>query len=87
MNDEKIKAWVTRYALTSGIQFVDAVVCHSVSSNMIIYGKMVSAHGKDWHRTPRAAVERAEEMRKQKIISLNKSIKKLESLTFMVPNK
>ena len=86
MKDEKIKAWITRYALTSGIQVVNAVVCHSVNSTMISYGGMSSAHGKDWHRTQTDALERAEEMRKAKIISLKKSIKKLESLTFIVPD-
>ena len=85
MKDENIKAWITRYALTSGIHVVNAVVCHSVSSTMITY-HAGTAHGKDWHRTQTDALERAEEMRKQKIISLKKSLKKLEAIVFIVPD-
>ena len=90
MKNEHIKAWVTKYALTEGIEVVDAEVCHDVSSQMISYGDKgygaQFAHGKDWHRTPEAALTRAEEMRKAKIASLRKSIEKLERMTFTAPN-
>lgn len=82
--DEHITAWVTTWALTRGILRVNGRVCHNISSKMLSFGQHGCAHGKDWHRTPAAAVARAQEMRKDKIASLRKSIKKLESMTFFV---
>jgi len=87
MNDERVFAWVTKYALTDGIKVVDATVHHSINSKMISWKEgeySNNAHGKDWHRTPEEAVLRAEEMRKAKIESLKKSIKKMESLKFLI---
>lgn len=84
MNEETIKAWITTYALTTGIKVVDAKMCGGVTdSRMVRYGNQY-AYGKDWHRTPEAAIARAEEMRKAKIASLRKSIEKMESLRFDV---
>ena len=82
MKDEPIVAWITAYALTKGILKVNGVVCHSVSGNMIKYGQYETAHGKDWHRTPDAALARAEEMRKDKIASVRKQLTKLENIVF-----
>lgn len=87
MKNECIKAWVTKYALTEGILLVEGEVCHSISSGMLSYGRHGTAHGKDWHRTPEAALARAEDMRKKKIASLRKSIEKMERLTFKAPNE
>ncbi|MCB4358463.1 hypothetical protein [Quatrionicoccus australiensis] len=84
MENEKIKAWVTKYSLTEGIKEVEGEVCHKISSEMLAYDKHKYAHGKDWHRTQDAAIARAEEMRKKKIESLKKSIKKMESLEFLI---
>jgi len=89
MKNENITAWVTKYALTTGIQKVIGSVRHETSSGMLSYpGECrdwpVSVHGKDWHRTPEAALARAEEMRKAKIASLKKSLAKLESMMFSV---
>lgn len=38
--------------------------------------------GKEWHRTKESAIAKAEEMRKKKIASLQKQIKKLENINF-----
>ena len=89
MNNEDITAWVTKYALTSGIQKVSGTVRHETSSDMLSYiGSRYDwrecVHGTDWHRTPEAALERAEKMREAKIASLKKSIAKLEAMMFMV---
>jgi hypothetical protein len=83
--DEFVRAWVTKYALTTGIEVVDGRVAHKISSDMFCYGNHETAHGKDWHRTPEAALSRAEEMRANKIKSLHASIKKMEKLEFKVP--
>ena len=79
MKNEDITAWVTKYALTSGIQKVSGTVRHETSSAMLSYpGECrdwpVSVHGKDWHRTPEAALERAEKMREAKIAAEKASL-------------
>ena len=82
LNREKITAFVTKYALTQGIMEVEGEVCHDVNSNMFAYGKYGHAHGNDWYRNREDAIKKADEMKKKKIVSLQKSISKLESMTF-----
>jgi hypothetical protein len=81
-----MKAWITKYALTSGIQEVDGEVDTSISATMFSWtpasGWMKHAHGKDWHKTREAAIARAEEMRLTKIAGLKRSIAELEKLKF-----
>ncbi len=90
MNNEDITAWVTKYALTSGIQKVSGTVRHETNSSLLSFrggtdcSDSTHAWGNEWHRTPEAALARAEEMRKNKIASLKKRIAKLESTMFMV---
>jgi hypothetical protein len=83
-----MKAYITKYALTVGIMDAEAEQS-SVAPSMVTWTyrngwNKGAAHGegKDWHRTKEAAVARAEQMRLAKIVSLKKSIKKLESLNF-----
>lgn len=87
MEYEKVRAWVTRYALSDGVYMVEGDVCHGICSTMLKWrvksGGTATAHGKGWHRTPEAALARAEEMRIAKIESLKKSIKKMEALQFI----
>ena len=90
MKNEDITAWITKYALTSGIQKVSGTV-RQTNSKMLMYQAKTSsgmhyshAWGNEWHRTPESALARAEEMRKNKITSLKKSIAKLEAMTFSV---
>lgn len=84
MESENIKVWITKYALTIGIEVFDGVVHEN--DDMVAYGNVgygyLYAHGKDWHRTYEEAVERVEEMRVKKIKSLRKRIAKLEKLSF-----
>ena len=79
-----MKAYITKYALTSGIKEVEAEWSESIPSMVTWGGWFNSAHGegRQWHRTKEAAVAQAEKMRLAKIVSLKKSIKKLESLNF-----
>lgn len=83
MEYEKVIAWVTKYALTEGIQLLEGNVRHEISfwPDAIHPGFF----GKDWHRTPESALAMAEEMRLAKIESLKKSIKRLEALQFSAP--
>jgi hypothetical protein len=80
-----MKIWVTRYALTAGIQEYDdaeQVTTNMVSVQSIGFHEYFHVEGKEWHVTRESAIQRAEEMRKKKITSLRKSLAKLESLTF-----
>ncbi len=89
------RAYITKYALTSGIIVVDARECLNTTGGKPYHIRMIAyrsgaytdyAHGegKDWHLTPESAITRAEEMRTKKIAALQKQIKKLESMTFEI---
>ena len=79
-----MKAWITKYALTEGIFEAEGEINYGTMFRYKNNGWNVSAHGegKDWHLTKEAAVARAEAMRLAKIKSLEKSIKKMQSLKF-----
>lgn len=71
--------WITKYALTSGIEKVDAEV--STFPDMAVYKNgrygmtsYVHKEGRDFCLTEKAAIKRAECMRKNKIESLRKSL-------------
>lgn len=85
MENEKITAWVTQYALTDGIIVVNGEVCNDINSGMLSYGDNDNyyAHGNNWHRTQESAIKRAEEMRDKKICSLKRQITKLENMNFL----
>ena len=85
MDDEQFTAWISKYALSSGVQrmlvdrskhFPDMV---NDAANRI---RTFHGEGRDWHRTEAAAIERAEQMRVERIKSLKKQIAKLENLRF-----
>lgn len=83
----RFRAWVTKYALTEGIQAIWAEDYFDVSDRMIrritdngYY--MAFFHKPHWHLTEADAVAHAEKMRVAKIKSLQKQIAKLEALKF-----
>lgn len=75
-------AWVTKYALTLGIEKIQAMQFNSDPSLIYEVGTYSCFHGegRQWHRTEVAAIERAEAMRTAKIASLEKQIKQIPSL-------
>lgn len=81
MDRERITAWITKYALTKGIQEVEG---KTDGDGYLSYGKYDYNHAfrKEWYRTREAAIKRAEEMRLKKIASLKKQLKKLEKMRF-----
>jgi hypothetical protein len=84
-NRPKLNVWITKYALTLGIFNRDVEHCLDISDNMVsdITNKYNQCwHKPDWHLTKEEAIARAEDMRVQKIKSLNKAIKKLENIKF-----
>lgn len=81
-----MKAYITKYALTQGIYAVDANKC---SDKMIEYKTIGSrysqyAHGAEFHTCKESAVDRAEQMRQNKLSSLRAQIAKIESIVFEV---
>lgn len=85
---EVITAWITAYALSAGIQKVQAEVIRedviSYKGDSDTWSGSGYAHGKNWHRTEAAAIARAEEMRTSKLKSIDKQIAKLKALKFEV---
>lgn len=87
-NREMVTVWVTKYALTKGILLANGYIYGSmfVWRDNIAGSFEQSAHGEggDWHRTEDAALDRASAMREAKIRSLNKSLKKIETMQFKI---
>lgn len=79
--------YITKYALTAGIKAYPDDQVKKISDSMIDVKKPYSSyyhgHGKEWHTDLGAAIARADEMRRNKIASMKKSIAKLEKLNFV----
>ena len=76
--------WVTKWALTQGILKLDA---RDVGDGLMKIGSCLYVHdeGCEWHRTPQAAVARAEELRQKKVKSLEKALKVLRAKKIEAP--
>lgn len=86
MNDE-IEVWVTKYALTSGIEKITGKIDKRESRAFIKMEDKFSSMAfvlwvGDWHKTEVEAIARAEQMRAKNIASLKKQIAKLEAMKF-----
>lgn len=79
-----MKVWITQYALTNGIEEMEAEQCDNAKMVEVRgeYTGYYHGEGKNWHRTKEGAIKRAEDMRVMKIVSLKRSIAKLEALKF-----
>ena len=84
---ERFSAYVTKYALTQGIEKIEVEVCGKDYPEMVksIAGMGGHYHNADWHRTWAAAKAQAEKMRENKIASLEKSLEKMRALKFTEP--
>ena len=75
--------WISNSALTQGLFSIEANIDGDTAVTYIDgYANFYHGEGKSWHRTRQEAVQRAEELRMQKIIALKKQVAKLESLNF-----
>lgn len=84
-NRERFTAWVTKYALTEGILKMQVELCSDISDDMVVKingATRQSFFGKDWHRTHEAAIKRAEEMRSNKLKSIDKQRARIAALNF-----
>src|SRR5215831_10324464 len=89
---QKEVVYITRYALTDGIyQMVaecDGRCCRIRVEDIpkrhaFFYAKFADIfYDNHWHRTPEAAIARAEEMRRKRLKSLHTTIAKLERLNY-----
>lgn len=85
-----MKVWITKYALTRGIEEItsDDVSCMSIEKNgdLVMYGKSgmfpVSYTYDNYSLDKQSAIQKADEMRRKKIASLKKQIEKLEGMKF-----
>jgi len=78
---KKTTIYVTKYALTKGIKSGEAVISpNGVAS--LVEDKYNLFHEKDYSFTMEEAKKKANEMKKRKIESLTKNLKKLESMEF-----
>ena len=87
-----MKVWITKYALTQGIEEIDSnqvkefemtdtgYLCFRRNEKYSFATEIYSQ--KEWYRTKESAIKKAEEMRKKKIASLKKQIEKLEEMRF-----
>ncbi len=77
-----MKIYITKYALTNGIEEIEAETTQF--PNMIkTVGKYPQIfHKPFWYESKEEAIEHAEILRKRKIESLKKSIKKFEKIDF-----
>lgn len=79
-----MKVFVTKYALTLGIQEREVIdVGHgSVRDTATLMPQYFQIEGKGWHKTMESAIKEANRMRDSRIKALEKQIQKLKQLTF-----
>ena len=82
-------AYITKYALTNGIEKVEASEPTGITQMIVVKTSVFTAHyhgeGREWHRTFESAVLKAEAMREKKIKSMQKAINKLKEIEFIHP--
>ena len=82
---DTIEVWITKHALSAaGIERHDAEDVGGGVVRVVRYGVQYYRR-RDWHRTPEAAVARAEEMRRLRIANLRRQLARLEVLRFEEP--
>lgn len=79
-----MKVFITKYALTLGIQErdVEEISNGVVRDSSTFMTQHFYEEGKGWHKTRKSAIKRANEMKESRIKALEKQIQKLTKLTF-----
>jgi hypothetical protein len=77
-----MKVWITKYCLTKGIIEEEVQPCDN--PDLILRGRFdyMGGRGTDWHTDLDAAVERANNVRAARLLSLKRKIAKLQELRF-----
>lgn len=79
-------AYITKYALTTGIYKTEG----AAEGDMFVQPPQGHGtfpcyyHDKEWHLTKEEAIARSEEMRIKKLQSLDKQMKKISALKFII---
>lgn len=86
---ETFRGFLTSHALTDGIVECDLRFLGNgmVEAGYKMYSIYAHVEGRDWHRTLDGAIKRAEVMKSKKILSLKKSLEKMESMEFKIIQK
>ena len=84
--EQEITAWITRYALTDGIQKVQGKI-NQEHPKVLNFGWSFYANNQEWFPCQQDALDRAETMRANKIRSLEKQLAKLHALKIQVVDK
>ena len=82
--EEKITAWVTKYALTKGVLKVYGYTSQDYPKMLTYRPGNCFAHRDQWQLTEESGIARAQEMRVNKIKSLEKQIAKLQKLQIKI---
>ena len=80
-----MKVWITKYALTDGIIYTEGIEMLGgiwVTDEKVYLGRNHFFVGNEYCKTKEQAIQKAEEMRQEKIASLKKQIEKLERMRF-----
>jgi hypothetical protein len=82
-----MKIYVTKYALTKGIQVYDATSFNDEPKMVRVDGADGTYreyfHKPDWHETRLEAIEHAQKMKLAKIKNLEKQLAKIKALEFV----
>ncbi len=80
----RFTAYITAFALTKGVYETEVEDCFNVSPTMVqdVFRHAEFYRNKEWHRTKQEAISYAEEMRANKLKSLDKQRKRIEGLKF-----
>lgn len=76
MKKERATVWVTKYALTDGLELADGELHHFESGRSCFLYKSRWCTPNQWHKTKEEAIARAEEMRKKKNCIAEKTVRK-----------
>lgn len=78
---KKFNAFITKYALSAGIEEKEVEDCFNINPDMVSAG-LSHYHKGEWFMTRQDAVVDAEKRRLKKISSLQKQIANLEKMKF-----
>ena len=82
MKGERFTAYVTKHCLTKGIQVTEVEDCRDGMVRGTVGRYFDYYHKGEWYRNRHDAVIRAEEMRRRRIVSLEKSLQKIKGMRF-----
>jgi hypothetical protein len=77
-----MKIWITKYALSTGIECADAEVQGTTAMYRTTNGRKVYADKGEWYLNEKEALQYAEKMRARRIEQLQRYLDRLEALEF-----